>query len=348
MHATLTSRQRMEAALAFRPVDRVPLQINPSMGGLHEHGRKLLELMQACGHDFGPLDGLSLPQVPATHFDADGRYHHVATDDWGTTWEYRTFGIWGHRQAFPLADWSRLDAYRFPVATPLTGAKLASARVAGVLHRAQFYHVHGWASLFETIQNLRPYEDALIDIATDAPEMGRLADRLVDHHPVALCDGLAMDADAVAVGDDFGTQQSMIFSLDAWRRFFAPRYARLLAPVKAAGKKVLFHSCGSIAPLLPDLRAAGADALWPQLPLFDHRELARRCRDLGLALQVHPDRGNLLARGRPEQIRDYMLRLVDEFDILSGGSWLYLEVDPGFPWPNVEAMFRTAMELRDR
>jgi len=81
MHATLTSRQRMEAALAFRPVDRVPLQINPSMGGLHEHGRKLLELMQACGHDFGPFDGLSLPQVPATHFDADGRYHHVATDD---------------------------------------------------------------------------------------------------------------------------------------------------------------------------------------------------------------------------------------------------------------------------
>jgi hypothetical protein len=37
---------------------------------------------------------------------------------------------------------------------------------------------------------------------------------------------------------------------------------------------------------------------------------------------------------------------VEEFDCLSGGAWLYLEVDPGFPWDNVRAMFETAMELR--
>jgi hypothetical protein len=37
---------------------------------------------------------------------------------------------------------------------------------------------------------------------------------------------------------------------------------------------------------------------------------------------------------------------VNEFDCLSGGSWLYLEIDPGFPWANVRALFETAMELR--
>jgi hypothetical protein len=45
-------------------------------------------------------------------------------------------------------------------------------------------------------------------------------------------------------------------------------------------------------------------------------------------------------------VREYIRRLVEEFDCLSGGSWLYLEVDPGFPWANVQAMFETAMELR--
>jgi hypothetical protein len=45
-------------------------------------------------------------------------------------------------------------------------------------------------------------------------------------------------------------------------------------------------------------------------------------------------------------VRSYLLRLVDELDCLSGGSWLYLEVDPGFPWPNVQALFETAMQLR--
>jgi hypothetical protein len=61
---------------------------------------------------------------------------------------------------------------------------------------------------------------------------------------------------------------------------------------------------------------------------------------------MHPDRGELLQRGTPQQVRDAILRLVDEFDTPAGGSWLYLEVDPGFPWANIEAMYETALALR--
>lgn len=345
-HPTMTPRARIQAALDFRPVDVVPLQVHPSPAGLFEHGRKLLDLICACGHDFGTFDDLALPVVPAADFDADGRYHRVATDAWGTTWEYRIFGVWGHRQAFPLDDWSRLDAYAFPPAERWSGADLEQRRREALLHRRRHYHVDGWASIFETLQNLRNYEDVLIDLCQDAPEMNRLLDRLVDRQQASLLNALAVNADAVSAGDDFGTQQSLILPPAVWARAFKPRYERLFAPVRAAGKKILFHSCGAIGPLLPALRAAGADAIWPQLPLFNHRELARQCRDLGLAVQLHPDRGELLQRGTPQQVRDYMLRLVEEFDILNGGAWLYLEVDPGFPWPNVEIMFRTAMALR--
>jgi uroporphyrinogen decarboxylase len=131
-----------------------------------------------------------------------------------------------------------------------------------------------------------------------------------------------------------------------WRRFFKPRYRTLFEPVTAAGKRVFFHTCGCVDPILPDLAEVGANAVWPQLPLFDHRALAKRCRELGLTVQMHPDRGDLMQHGTPQQVRDYLLRLVDEFDTLNGGSWLYLEVDPGFPWENVRAMYETAMELR--
>jgi hypothetical protein len=31
---------------------------------------------------------------------------------------------------------------------------------------------------------------------------------------------------------------------------------------------------------------------------------------------------------------------------MEGGSWLYIEVDPGFPYENVEALFQVAMEAR--
>jgi len=336
----------MLAALAFEPVDRVPLQIHPSPAGLYEHGQKLLDLMQACGHDFDDQSELALPVIPKEDFDADGRYHKIATDAWGTTWEYRLFGVWGYRITYPLADISRLGSYRLPEIKPLQGQELAHVKAAGRVHRKRYFHVGGGVSLFETMQSLRPYADVLIDIAQDTPEINRLADFLVDHNRLIIENALAAGVDAVSVGDDFGTQQALMLSPKMWRHFFLPRYRSLFKPVKRAGKRILFHSCGMIWPILADLREAGADAIWPQLPLFDHHELAQHCRELGLAVQLHHDRGELMQRGSPQQVRSYLLRLVDEFDCLTGGSWLYLEIDPGFPWPNVQALFETAMQLR--
>ena len=40
------------------------MQIHSSSAGLYEHGQKLLDLMLECGHDFGDLSGLKLPQPP--------------------------------------------------------------------------------------------------------------------------------------------------------------------------------------------------------------------------------------------------------------------------------------------
>lgn len=53
-----------------------------------------------------------------------------------------------------------------------------------------------------------------------------------------------------------------------------------------------------------------------------------------------------MQRGTPAQVRDAILRLVDDFAAASGGSWLYVEIDPNFPWPNVEALFAVAREIR--
>jgi hypothetical protein len=341
-------RERVQAALRFAPVDIIPLQIHPSPAGLFEHGSKLLDLMRRCGHDFDDLSRLRLPQPAAEDFDADGRYHRFATDEWGVSWEYRLFGVWGYRVGYPLADISRLDAYRPPQVKRLTGDELAEARAAGEAHRETYFHLAGGLSLFETMQSLRPFQDVLIDIAQDTPEINRLADMLVAYNAVLVENALAVGADAISVGDDFGTQQALMMSPKVWRRFFKPRYRELLAPVVAAGKAVFFHSCGHIELILDDLAEVGASAIWPQLPLFDHRELARRCRGLGLAVQMHPDRGELMQRGGPQQVRDGILRLVEEFATLGGGSWLYLEVDPGFPWANVEAMYETVLALRQR
>ena len=242
----MNSRERMLAALAFQPVDKVPLQIHPSPAGLFEHGQKLLDLMQACGHDFDDQSDLALPVVPREDFDADGRYHKITTDAWGTTWEYRLFGVWGYRTGYPLADISRLAEYRPPELPRLAGEALEQQAAAGAVLRQNYFHLGGGASLFETMQSLRPFQDVLIDIAQDTPEINRLADTLLEYNLRIVENALAVGVDAVGVGDDFGTQQALMLSPKTWRRFFLPRYQALFAPVKQAGKRIFFHSCGQI------------------------------------------------------------------------------------------------------
>lgn len=343
----MTPRQRVLAALSWTAPDVVPLRIFPAPGGLYEHGRKLADLIRECGHDFGPLDHVELPPPPPPEdFDPDGSYHAFKTDAWGTTWEYRIFGIWGHPVKWPLDDWSKLDAYRAPAPPPCAGDHLEAARAQAAAHRQRYYLLHGGGSLFEKLHSVRRFEDVLMDILHDAPEVNRLTDLIADNVEAHVRRALALGADGVTFGDDFGTQTALLLSPDTWRRFFKPRYQVLFEPVKAAGKHVLFHSCGKIGPILEDLREIGVDVIWPQLTAFDLPELAAQCRDLGLTVELHPDRGELMQRSRPAAIKDYVHRVLDAFGTLDGGSWLYLEVDPGFPWDNVEALFEVAMELR--
>ena len=344
----MNPRHRVLSALDFRPVDIVPLQIFPAAGGLHEHGQKLVDLVKACGHDFYDLSGLKLPAQPEPgDFDPDGRYHAFRTDDWGTRWEFRIFGIWGHPVGWPLNDLSNLASWKPPAAPPAGGTEFNAAREAMQRQRQNWpVFAGGGCGIFEKLFSLRRFEDVLMDIQLDAPEINRIADMIAEHNAGCVRRGLALDADAFCFGDDFGTQEGPFFSLPVWRRFFGRRYDALFDPIRRAGKRIVFHSCGQITPLLDEFASLGINAIWPQLPLFDLPSLARRCRELSLAVQLHPDRGDLMQHASPAAVRDYVLRLVDTFRTIDGGSWLYIEVDPGFPWENVQALFDVARELR--
>jgi hypothetical protein len=185
-----------------------------------------------------------------------------------------------------------------------------------------------------------------MDLGLDCAEVNSLADLIVDHQRRLISRSLGLGVDGVAFGDDFGTQTAMLMSPETWRRFFKPRYRELFAPIRAAGRHVFFHCCGRVPEILPDLAEIGVDVIWPQLTAYDTAELARICRDVGLAIEVHPDRGEMMQKRDPDRVRDYVLGLVERFDLVHGGGWLYLEVDPGFDFANVEALFEVAMELR--
>lgn len=68
---------------------------------------------------------------------------------------------------------------------------------------------------------------------------------------------------AVLIGNDMGSQRGLMLSPEMVRKFIIPGCKRLVAQAHSYGLKVIYHSCGSIADIIPDLIEAGVDIIHP-------------------------------------------------------------------------------------
>ena len=342
----MNSRERVKAALAFCPVDKVPLEYHPCRRGLYEHGEAFRRLMKEYPGDFEDFSDGPIPQIPAGAYDLDGSYHEIKTDEWGVTWESRIFAMTGHPCGHPLADWTALQDFCCPPHRLADSAAFAAYadHVAGV--RLERYAKDGWFGFFERMHALRPFENVLMDLYDDAPEINRLADMLVEYEMEELRLMCAAGVDGVQFGDDFGTARAMLISPEIWRSFFKPRYRRLIQFAKDQGKDVFFHTCGYAAPILEDLKEIGVDALWPQLTAYDINELAHRLRSLHMACALHIDRAGVMTYGTPDDVKRAVYTAAEAFDVKNGGAFFYVETDNGFPLENIRALLETIGEYR--
>ena len=71
------------------------------------------------------------------------------------------------------------------------------------------------------------------------------------------------------------------------------------------------------------------------------KALADRCRELGLAVEIHTDRARTMTFGTPDQVRELVKREYDTFRMDQGGAWFYVEADNGFPFENIQALVET-------
>ncbi len=74
----------------------------------------------------------------------------------------------------------------------------------------------------------------------------------------------ASDAvDMVYFYDDIATQNNLMISKKMLQKFIFPHHARLIDLAKKHGKRVMYHSDGAIANVIPDLIEMGIDVLNP-------------------------------------------------------------------------------------
>jgi uroporphyrinogen decarboxylase len=111
---------------------------------------------------------------------------------------------------------------------------------------------------------------------------------------------------AILIGNDFGSQTALMVDSALLREFVFDGIRELIAQAKSYGLKVIYHSCGSIHDLIPDLIDAGADAIHPIQALAYKMEPFRLQKDFGNRVSFcgGVDAQQLLINGTPEQVKE--------------------------------------------
>ena len=334
-----TSRQRMLDAIEFNHPDKIPAVYHPSPAGLHVHGQKLLDLFNAYPPD-NPVNFDAIPHPPQGTINSQGAYHEIKRDEWGTEWEYLIYGIQGHPKTYPFESWEEAEDFQFPTVVLPDPAELLQ-------QREEYLVFLGWISIFEKLHALRPMDQVLIDLVSNEPALSRFLDRMVGYWLTAIHDMLNAGADVIMFGDDWGTQKAPLISPRLFRRVFKPRYDTLMAPIRKAGKKIFFHSCGFLGSILDDLIDLGVNGLWPQITFLESNPpYAEKCREQKVSIYIHPDRQYLVPKGSPSEIETSIKKYAEKYHALGGGGIFYIEIENDAPFENVKALVEAVHRWR--
>jgi len=154
----------------------------------------------------------------------------------------------------PLADpefsSSLMDYRRFSVAEIARAAQITDL-FTGIIIDGPFQR------LVEK-QGLMPLLTAMKD---DEQAVGRSFEKEAAVVEDVLRQCLELNVGAVVLADDLAYQHSTYMSPDYTEKLLGPLYSNLVAVIHAGAAYALFHSCGNITALLPQIAAYGFDGL---------------------------------------------------------------------------------------
>lgn len=197
-------------------------------------------------------------------------------------------GVWRtdlrpwHLEQVPLPEPEWGD-YVFPGAETFFRPDWKDAARTTIAATPDSFHIGhlGWG-LFERSWNLRGFENALMDVIAAPDFYEEMLDKLTENYLQFVAYTTDLPIDAILFGDDWGDQRGVIIGAERWRKFLKPRWARIYQAVRARGKIVMSHCCGSVAEIIPDLIEIGLDVLesvQPEAAGMNPYELKRQWGD---------------------------------------------------------------------
>jgi len=340
----MTGRERELAAIRHEIPDRIPTDVICIENG--PATAALLGIEEAAVADRLGIDG----RIVSAGYSGEPRQAPDGTvcNEWGTI----DTGDYGTAHWYPLGPTTTVrDVEAYPWPDPGRYDYAGAAAVAQSWGTQ--YAVRGpyWRPLFCRVCDLFGMEEALAKLALE-PAVFEAALEAVCARTVGFCERLlAACGDAMPIlclGDDFATQRGLMISPAQWRRLLKPRYARLFALGKQAGRAVWFHSCGDITAVLADLVDIGMD-VWETvqlhaLPLSPEQLKREYGRHLTFFGGINTQRLPFVG---PEAVREEVRRCIEALG--EGGGYICgpdHHIKPDVPAGNAVALFDEARGFR--
>lgn len=303
----MNSKERVYAAIRRRPVDRLPRYIWVGRGAADN-------LKSVYGADID-IDALVGNDVRQTWLSINGQMEKDCpegesfVDEWGIRWHRD--GYYNAVIHHPLADMDEDEIAAYPFPDPEEPVRYA--HLQELLDRYgsdTFIGADISGSLFEPAYHLRGMENLMMDMASEDPVTEVLLDRLCDFTAQVAVHAAKMGVDWIWLGDDMGTQESMLISPEMWRKYFKPRMKKIIAAIHAVAPDMIiaYHSCGSIYPIIQELAEIGVQVLNPLQESargMDHEKIKTRFGDQ-LTFMCGLDTQNFMVNAQAEQVRTAM------------------------------------------
>ena len=202
-----------------------------------------------------------------------------------------------------------------------------------------------WSAHFQDACSAFGMEHALMTMLTN-PEMFRaVIDRITDFYLKAneiFYESTKGLLDAVLIGNDFGSQSSLMVHQDNIREFVFGGTKKLIEQAKSYGLTVMHHSCGSVFPIIRDLSALGADIIHPIQALANQMDAPNLKKYYygKVAFCGGVDAQFLLVNGQPDDVTAKVGELKELFPTGLIISPSHEAILPDIPAANIKALFK--------
>jgi uroporphyrinogen decarboxylase len=353
MKPAMTSKERVMTTFSHREPDRVPIGYGAN-AGIDSRLHKALGLKEgewvgaALGVDYRGI--WVLYKGKRLHPPVEGR---GVDEQWGirTRWiEHPTGGYWDYCD-FPLRDADEDAVAKWPMPDP---DDFDYATVQETCKRDAAFALHaghgGLGDIINMTGMLRSMEQVLVDLATDDPAGLLLIDRRIDimvEVTRRTLEAAKGKIDFLWLGEDLGTQNSPIMSLEMFRKHIRPRHQRLVDVAKSFGIPTIIHTCGSSSWAYEDfieMGINGVDTLQPEAKDMSPEYLKKR---FGGRLFFHGciSTAGPVAYGTPAEVTEYCRKTLEI--MMPGGGYCFSpthQLQDNSPTENVVAMYETPLK----